>query len=144
MHSYNGFTGSERTAADKWLRAEVAAGRRTWPASCEACSQTGGLIDAHQEDYSKPYEKNRIFGLCARCHMMVHLRFRFPRQWARYVELIADGGMLPLLRTRNFPALSGELARDHFPPGARQAAGFTPTSLLIDIAAGIYRPRSFR
>jgi hypothetical protein len=82
---YNGFTWEERREAYEWWKAEVAAGRRTWPTVCDACGQTEGRIEPHDEDYSKPYGPHICeFGVCHRCHMMIHRRFQWPRSWDRY------------------------------------------------------------
>lgn len=97
MNSYNGFTPAQRTAALRWLNGEYAAGRRVRPTSCQVCGQTEGLIEAHSEDYSGPPYGDNIgaFGLCYRCHMMIHCRFSAPMAFDAYVQSVEDGVLWP-------------------------------------------------
>jgi hypothetical protein len=78
--------------AHRWLRAEYAAGRRKPPLSCDACGQTEGVIQAHAEDYSEPFGPHiDQYGLCYRCHMMVHCRFNNEDAWQAYKQQVRDG-----------------------------------------------------
>ena len=88
MNSYNGFTPSQRVKAQNWLNKQWANGTLARPAKCCACGQTEGLIDAHAEDYSEPFEAGKTdqFHLCRKCHMHVHRRFANPQSWLRYKE----------------------------------------------------------
>jgi hypothetical protein len=106
---YNGFTGSQRMTAYRWLMGEYAAGRRTWPVKCDACGQTEGVIEPHDEDYSPPYGDHiGRWGLCYRCHMVFHCRFRNPEMFRRYCAVLAGGNRFAALHTRNFPAVLGQ------------------------------------
>jgi hypothetical protein len=92
MNPYNGFTSAERTRALNWLKGEYAAGRRRRPIVCDACGQTEGPIEAHSEDYSFPYGDHiGQYGVCYRCHMMIHCRFKNPGAWADYKAAVRDG-----------------------------------------------------
>lgn len=106
MNSYNGFSPNERTKALRWLRAEYAAGRRTPPIVCEVCTQAEGIIEAHSEDYSEPFGPHiGAHGLCYRCHMMLHCRFKNREAWEVYKAHIREGRVFAPLRTRNFYAV---------------------------------------
>jgi hypothetical protein len=94
LGSYNGFPGSLRSASYGWMVAEIRAGRVKPPSCCQACAETRGRIDYHTEDYSKPFGPHIYeFELCFRCHMMLHLRFRQPAQWERYIKALAIGAV---------------------------------------------------
>jgi hypothetical protein len=111
MNSYNGFSPTQRTRALRWLNAEYAAGRRSRPTSCQACGQTEGLLEAHSEDYSGPPFGANIgrFGLCYRCHMMVHSRFRARRAFELYAHSIDRGLVWPAIPKRNYYAVTAML-----------------------------------
>ncbi|MFZ3327742.1 MAG: hypothetical protein WA231_18480 [Methylocella sp.] len=92
MNYYNGFSPQQRLRALKWLNAEFDAGRRTRPATCDACGQTEGAIECHSEDYSEPFgEHIGRYGVCHRCHMMIHCRFKNPEAWTAYKLHLRDG-----------------------------------------------------
>ena len=129
MNSYNGFSPTQRTRALRWLNGEYAAGRRTRPTSCQACGQTEGLIEAHSEDYSGPPFGANIgqFGLCYRCHMMVHSRFRAARHFELYAHSIDRGLVWPAIEKRNWYAVQAMLQ--------------TPLDTLAEIAGETCAPR---
>lgn len=97
VNSYNGFSGAQRTAALRWAKAEEAAGRRARPTSCDVCGQDGGHLERHSEDYSGPPYGAHIgaFGLCYRCHMMIHSRFRAPAAFEAYCATLEGGRRYP-------------------------------------------------
>lgn len=99
MNSYNGFSGERRMEVHRWLRAEERAGRLTWPTRCEACGQTEGIMDCHHENYDEPLS---FVGLCYRCHLMLHCRFRSPEAWKNYCDAIMSGVRYAALYTRDF------------------------------------------
>jgi hypothetical protein len=85
VNYYNGFAPQQRLDALRWFNAELAAGRRKLPVTCDACGQTEGPIEAHSEDYSEPFGDHiGRFGVCYRCHMMIHCRFKNPKAWEVY------------------------------------------------------------
>lgn len=93
MKSYNGFTATERMNAFRWLKLEIAAGRKPKsPTSCDVCGQSEGSLMWHSEDYSFPYGKHiGHYGLCYICHMMIHCRFNNPLKWDEYKSKITEG-----------------------------------------------------
>ena len=112
VNSYNGFTSSQREKAQRWLNAEVAAGRLSWPTRCDICADTAGPFDFHAEDYSEPFgPKTHQFGLCKRCHGAIHRRFAFPDSFDQYVRgLVAS--RIPDAR----PDLLTQIAAHEFDP----------------------------
>lgn len=105
MKPYNSYSGDLRTAAQRWLNAEIASGRMTRPTLCIACAQNQGVIDMHAEDYSQPFAAGKTdeFHLCFPCHMAVHCRFRSPEAWDAYRAMVARGDRTKPFMTRNFP-----------------------------------------
>jgi hypothetical protein len=111
LKAYNGFSHNQRIRALYWLRSEYAAGRRTRPLICDACGQTEGPIDAHSEDYSEPFGDHiGKHGLCYRCHMMIHCRFKHPQAWKTYRRHIREGRIFHVIG-RNFQAFCAETLR---------------------------------
>jgi hypothetical protein len=89
---YNNFTSQQRTRALRWLNAEYAAGRRHRPTRCDVCHQTEGPIERHSEDYSFPFGDHiGQYGLCYRCHLMIHCRFKNPEAWENYKRHMHQG-----------------------------------------------------
>ena len=122
MKDYNGFTGAQRAKAQAWLNAQwrkgPTGGGFARPSECCACGQTGGVIDAHAEDYSEPFTRAKLmrYPLCFICHMMVHCRFRAPAAWAWYREMIGDGLQFKPYAGRNFGQFTSDflkLRREH-------------------------------
>jgi len=142
VKAYNGFTPEQRTKALYWLRKQQADGLRTRHVVCHVCGQTKGTIDDHSEDYSEPFGDNiGRFGLCFRCHMIVHCRFRAPESFETYRRLVMTGIRFAPIYGRNFKMIVGEhldhqltpTFTTHAPPG---------TDVLGRIAAGEFRPPS--
>lgn len=117
MKSYNGFSPSQRYKALNWLKGEYAAGRRARPFSCDCCRQTEGIIEHHSEDYSEPFGNNiGQYALCYICHMMIHCRFRNPRQWQLYKQMVADGANFKPFYVRNFTLFAEQFLRGTLSP----------------------------
>lgn len=114
MKSYNGYSGTLRDQAQRWLNAQWRAGTLVRPARCMACGQMEGPIDAHAEDYSLPFAAGKTdeFHLCFVCHMGVHCRFKNPLAWDTYRDGVRMGLRLTA-RGRNFPLF----LRDFTSPG---------------------------
>lgn len=93
MKSYNGFSAEQRMAAFNWLKAEVAAGRRTMTKpKCDACEQARGYLMAHSEDYSSPFGDNiGRWTFCYWCHMLLHCRLRAPDRFDAYRVMLVSG-----------------------------------------------------
>jgi hypothetical protein len=110
LKTYNGFDHYQRMAALRWLKREYAAGRRTPPVKCDACGQTDGLIQAHSEDYSVPHANHTgFYGVCYRCHMMIHNRFKNHKAWETYKRQIRSG--LIFYPITSFNVFCGETLR---------------------------------
>lgn len=105
MNSYNGFSGAQRSAAQRWLNVQWASGLLEKPKLCCACGQDVGVIDAHAEDYSLPFAAGKTdeFHLCFPCHIALHCRFRNAQAWDNYLALVAAGGRTQPFFSRNFP-----------------------------------------
>jgi hypothetical protein len=106
---YNGFGPKIRSDSFVWMKAGIAAGEIPAPCRCQACGETRGHIDYHTEDYSRPFGPH-IYGfeLCFRCHMMLHVRFRRPQDWFRYVDALEDGAVFePLMHRGEIGKING-------------------------------------
>jgi hypothetical protein len=106
---YNGFSPEIRSESWTWLKAGIAAGDIPPPTCCSACGETRGHIDYHTEDYSRPFGPH-IYGfeLCFRCHMMLHVRFRRPQDWRRYISQLEDGAVYePLMHRSEIGKING-------------------------------------
>ena len=141
MKSYNQFTPKQRMKAYNWAKAEYAAGRRTRPMECDACTQNLGIIEPHSEDYSGPPFGDHIgaYGVCYACHMMIHCRFRAPDAWHAYRAAVRDGAIFKPFHARAFGAfarlfLGGTLPE---PTRFRAAAGNT----VLDEIEAAQRPQ---
>jgi hypothetical protein len=103
------------------------------PTQCVACGQTKGVIDSHVEDYGREpdgtYDEHKRLGLCFRCHMLVHLRLRYPHAWAHYREKIATGFRAPPLFKREFNTVILEHTKDLEPHWIQVEA---PNRLILD------------
>jgi hypothetical protein len=132
---YNGFSAEERGASSRWERELLRSGWKR-PTKCIACGQNRGVVDAHLEDYSQPFEISRQIPLCYRCHIFaVHLRHRYPVQTAVYRSWVRRGFRAPALFTRNF----GRLVSDHVTHAALvdwQFGGVPVRCILDKIAEG--------
>ena len=141
-NSYNGFTGAQRAKAGKWFREQVKAKHRLpAPAECMACGQTGGLLQWHSEDYSEPFGPHiGRFGLCYRCHMMVHCRFRAPGAWERYRRELRLGYQFGPIFSADFERFVLEHLSLWNPTG-RRFRGIPPRYLLEEIERGEHAPK---
>lgn len=130
MKAYNGFPGTLRDKAQRWLNQQWAGGTLARPAWCVACGQAVPPIDAHAEDYSMPFAAGKTdeFHLCFCCHMAVHCRFRDPKAWDDYRNLVALGARYPAIG-RNFPQFIAWFTGKEEPPLAQGAA---PARLVLD------------
>jgi hypothetical protein len=97
VKSYRGFSGEKRAEVQRWLNAEFKAGRLTRPSKCAACGQSAGIVDSHCEDYDKPAE---FVGLCVRCHLSLHCRFRDREAWEWYRVAVSRGAVFEPLHSR--------------------------------------------
>ncbi|MBI1214108.1 MAG: hypothetical protein GC190_21810 [Alphaproteobacteria bacterium] len=111
MNSYNGFSGAQRTAAQRWLNEQWKTGRLKRPCECCACGQETGVIHAHAEDYSEPFKRGKTdrYHLCFCCHMVVHCRFQNRGIWREYRRIITAGGRFGPIAS--WPAFMGSILR---------------------------------
>ena len=120
VKSYNAFTPAQRLAGYRWLQGEYAAGRRVRPPMCDACGQTEGIIEAHSEDYSRPYGAHiGQYGLCYTCHMMLHCQFTSPEPWQQYRAALRAGAVFKPFHGRAFHVFAGWFLRPGLPTPAR-------------------------
>ena len=92
--SYNGFGPKIRDESYYWMKDLIRQGKIPPPSQCEACGETRGQLDYHAEDYSRPFGPHLYaHQLCFRCHMMLHIRFRVPDRWRRYIEQLEAGAV---------------------------------------------------
>ena len=61
----------------------------------DTCTLCGDLkkhvsLSYHAEEYGSTWNEyiSNCFRLCPRCHGMIHMRFKFPNIWARYVHKV--------------------------------------------------------
>jgi hypothetical protein len=99
--SYNGFGPKIRDESYEWMKEEIRSGRVPPPNRCMACGETRGHLDYHTEDYSRPFGPHIYkYPLCFRCHMMLHIRFRSPDRWHRYIAQLERGAVYEPLMHR--------------------------------------------
>lgn len=83
-NSYNGFTAAERRAGGRAIHHALAEGRLCPASSCSVCLAGLGLSHQwHLEDYTAPLS---AYPICRRCHYAVHIRFRRPDYWQRFLR----------------------------------------------------------
>lgn len=126
MKAYNGFTAAQRNRAQAWLNVQWNMGFLNRPKVCVACGQDKGVIDAHAEDYSEPFESGKTdeFHLCFRCHMMIHCRFSSPDAFARYADAVQKGRMFKPFFRRDWPGfVEQHLTDDQLPNPVRETLG---------------------
>jgi len=112
---YNGFTPHQRNKAQKWLNQQWASFRLSKPTVCCACGQDEGVMDAHAEDYSEPFQagKTDAFHLCFRCHMMVHCRHRDKLGWMNYKQAIKSGIIFEPFFRRDWDKFKSHMETTH-------------------------------
>lgn len=107
MNSYNGFSPNQRMKALGWFKKQMALGNKPKsPKKCECCGQTEGLLMWHSEDYSEPFDLDHIgkHGLCYKCHMMIHCRFKSPEAFLNYAKHLSNGLVFQATEKSNWPA----------------------------------------
>src|SRR5262249_54122884 len=73
-------------------------------------AQDEGVVEPHSEDYSAPFGDHiGAYGLCYRCHMMVHCRFKKRAAWDRSRAAVRAGKRSAPIRSRNFPEFVKQL-----------------------------------
>jgi hypothetical protein len=132
LNSYNGFTPEERGAAFRWAKKNGLLKDRH--RACMACSQSLGVMP-HSEDYSAPYGLHiGALGLCYRCHMWVHCRFKNPAGWQGYKAAIAAGAIFEALPVGAWVRFKEHL-RGILPASGQRPAPAVLVLELIEIGA---------
>lgn len=133
MKSYNGFSATQRQKAQNWLNEQWKAKRLERPHKCVSCTQDQGIIDAHAEDYTEPFEAGKTdkYHLCFRCHMMLHCRFRNLEAFSVYTQRVKDGLVFEPFFKRDFPTFAQQHFQDKNPPIMR--ASQETTNVLWEI-----------
>ena len=108
MKSYLGddgiwYTPEQRAAVDAQLKEAIARGEYVPKKVCSKCPQDQGIIQFHHKNYSHPFKF--MVELCWRCHMMEHLRHRFPAQVAAYEAQVKAGVKFPPVYSHDFKQL---------------------------------------
>lgn len=93
MNSYNGFSPTQRYKALAYHKKQIASGaKEARPHKCDGCGTRFGFLAWHSEDYSEPFGPHiGEYGLCYRCHMQIHCRFRNPIAFQNYADMIEAG-----------------------------------------------------
>ena len=86
---YNGFNRKERGKGARWAKKHCARELDR----CECCGQMEGRIELHAEDYGEPFTVATMgaYVLCMWCHRMLHMRYRYPEGWQRYLNALRTG-----------------------------------------------------
>lgn len=140
MNPYNGFTPHQRMQAFHWLKAEIAAGRRSEAAQCDCCGQTRGILELHSEDYGAPYGDHiGAYQLCYCCHMAVHCRTKNPAAWARYLVMVMGGERVKPFRGRDFKTFCALVLNGPTPAEKREQADGAHTAVFraIELKAAL-------
>lgn len=90
---YNGWPAVVRKFRGKKFYSMMHQGKIPKPVKCAACGATGGGMTYHAEQYGPTWEEyvEGAKPLCNYCHGMMHMRFRFPNRFKRYLKRISEG-----------------------------------------------------
>lgn len=86
------WTGEQRSfmaKRSKQMRKDLGMGAN--PECCDICGQTEGKLMYHNENYDTPLDD--LWGLCWRCHMMWHSRYRAEDKVREYFDGILNRGI---------------------------------------------------
>ena len=86
MNFYNGFSPAQRYKALAYHKSQIKLGiKPKSPQKCDGCGTEQGFLAWHSEDYSEPFGKHiGQYGVCYRCHMHIHCRFKNPKSFMEY------------------------------------------------------------
>ena len=89
--AYNGWSASVRTVRGSEFYSLVRKGDIPRPESCELCGSTSGLT-YHAEEYGSTWEDylRSCHALCCYCHATMHVRWRYPNRWGRFVTRVLE------------------------------------------------------
>jgi len=90
---YNGWPAKVRKFRGSKFYRNMHQGKIPKPVKCAACGATGGGMTYHAEQYGPTWEEyvEGAKPLCNYCHGMMHVRFRYPNRFKRYLHRIAEG-----------------------------------------------------
>lgn len=83
LKSYNGFTPAERRIGGQAVSEALADGRMSYAETCSVCDRT--LTAPHQFHSERYHEPLSAYPVCRRCHHAIHIRFRYPAYWQRFL-----------------------------------------------------------
>jgi hypothetical protein len=89
---YNGWSAAERYRLGELQVAMLKRHPEYRQTVCKGCGGDRGIVQ-HLEDYEEPLRG--IIGLCCRCHVAVHERFKYPDTVRRYVAMLREGYVFP-------------------------------------------------
>ena len=95
MKNYKQWTGAHRLKMYRKLKTlEKKQELPSWfnmKGNCCMCGESYNTMP-HAEEYGPTFDDylKNIYILCARCHGMIHLRFRFVPQWVAYLQYVND------------------------------------------------------
>lgn len=96
---YNGFSPSQRRAGMKALNEALEDGRIARPTRCSMCGVGAPVpIAFHNEHYDQPLT---AYPVCGKCHYAIHIRFRRPLYWERYISVLNKHGWFQALAFPN-------------------------------------------
>lgn len=133
--AYNGFTPKqiEHWSRRQYKALEKAPERRV--KVCQACGiacEVASDVEQHLEDYRQPLDG--IIGLCIRCHVVTHGRFDHPQVWDKYLAMVREGSLFPVLHhgaTARSEMFNGRRGFDAATPGPERGR-----TVLDDIGDG--------
>ena len=96
MKNYNGWSGRIRTVRGREFYSLLKEGKIPPLIRCGLCRGDGGLT-YHAEEYGSTWEDYVLstHPVCAYCHGLIHLRFKFPNRWRRHLSGIGQGEKSP-------------------------------------------------
>lgn len=92
---YNGFPADYRDKQGDKVYKAFRNGTLERPTTCIVCGLTkddGAIMQAHNEDYHRPFN---YVGICYFCHMAVHRRYQAPTVWIAFLRHLAAGWTPP-------------------------------------------------
>lgn len=97
LNTYNGWSGRIRTVRGQKFYALLKEGRIPPLFNCSLCGGNGGLT-YHAEEYGSTWEDylQSTHSVCAYCHGLIHLRFKYPNRWRRHLAQIGRGEKSPI------------------------------------------------
>ena len=97
LKSYNGWSGRIRTVRGQKFYTLLKEKKIPLLVQCSLCGGNGGLT-YHAEEYGSTWDDYLLstHSVCAYCHGLIHLRFKYPNRWRRHLGQIGRGEKLPI------------------------------------------------